>query len=45
MSTKAQDIEGLKSGAVKFEILDDCEENIRIYGNVAVVNVVARRKG
>ena len=45
MSTKAQDIEALKSGAVKFEILDDCEENIRIYGNVAVVNVVARAKG
>jgi ketosteroid isomerase-like protein len=45
LATKAQDIEALKSGAVKFDSLVDREKKIRIYGNVAVATLLASAKG
>jgi ketosteroid isomerase-like protein len=43
--TKAQDIAALKSGALKFDSYDVREQKIRIYGNVAVVNLLSSAKG
>ncbi len=43
--TKAQDIQNLKSGALKYESYDVSDRKIRIYGNTAVVNDVASVKG
>jgi len=43
--TKADEIEGLKSGAVKFDSADTREKKVRIYGDTAVVNDLASLKG
>ncbi len=43
--TKAQDIQNLKSGALKYESYDVSDRKIRIYGNTAVVNDVTSTKG
>jgi Domain of unknown function (DUF4440) len=43
--TKGQDIQNLKSGALKYESYKVSERKIRVYGNTAVVNDVASAKG
>jgi ketosteroid isomerase-like protein len=43
--TKAQDIQNLKSGALKYESYEVNDRKIRVYGNTAVVNDVATVKG
>ena len=43
--TKAQDIQNLKSGALKYESYEVAERKIRVYGTAAVVNDVASAKG
>ncbi len=43
--TKAQILDGLKSGAVKFESREQSELNIRLYGNTAVLIGRATQKG
>lgn len=43
--TKAQDIERIKSGDLKYEALDVRERKIRIYGNTAVVILLVSSKG
>ena len=43
--TKAQDIENLKSGALKFDAYDVHERKIHTYGDTAVVGVEAFAKG
>jgi ketosteroid isomerase-like protein len=43
--TKAQDIQNLKSGALKYESYDVRDRKIRTYGNTAVVNDIASAKG
>ena len=44
MSTKAEEIEGFKSGAVRYESLDIREAKIRAYGNTAIVNLLTAVK-
>jgi ketosteroid isomerase-like protein len=43
--TKAEDIENLSSGALKYESYDVRERKIRTYENTAVVNDIASAKG
>ena len=43
--TKAQDVENLKSGALKFEVYDMREEKIHTYGDTAIVNLLASARG
>ena len=43
--TKAQDIENLKSGALKFEAYDVHEKKIHTYGDTAVATLKASAKG
>ena len=43
--TKGQDIQNLKSGALKYNSYEVSDRKIRVYGNTAVVNDVASVKG
>jgi len=43
--TKAQILDGFKSGALKFESREQSDLNIRVYGNTAVVIGRATQKG
>ena len=43
--TKAQDIEDLKSGALKYESIDVLEKAIHVYGDTAVVRLLITFKG
>jgi uncharacterized protein (TIGR02246 family) len=43
--TKAQEIEYLKSGALKYDSYDVRDQKARIYGNTAVVNILVSTKG
>lgn len=43
--TKAQDIEDLKSGALKYESIDVLEKTIHVYGDTAVVHLLITFKG
>ena len=43
--TKAQEIEKMKSGAIKYEIIDLQDLKIRIYGDTAVVTTLTSFKG
>ncbi len=43
--TKAQEIEDLKSGSLKYDSLVVSDQKTRIYGNTAVVNQVTLGKG
>jgi len=43
--TKAQDIENLKSGALKFEAYDVHEKKIHTYGDTSVASLEASAKG
>jgi len=43
--TKAQDIESIKSGDVKYEAIEVQERNIRVYGGTAVVIMLVSSKG
>ena len=45
MLTKAQILDGFKSGALKFESREQSDLNIRVYGNTAVVIGRATQKG
>jgi len=45
MYTKAQEIEDLKSGVLKYESDDVRDSKIRVYGNMAVVNALVSYKG
>jgi ketosteroid isomerase-like protein len=45
LCTKAQDLESIKSGDLKYEALDVRERKIRIYGDTAVVIVLVSAKG
>ena len=45
LSTKAQDIENFKSGAVKYETVDMRDSKIRVYGDTAVVTSLLFFKG
>jgi len=44
MSTKAQEIESFKSGAVKYESLDIREVKVRAYGDTAIQNLLTAVK-
>jgi hypothetical protein len=44
LSTKAQEIENFKSGAVKYESIEVREEKIRTYGDAVVVNLLGSVK-
>ena len=44
MVTKAQAIQALKSGAVKYESIDVRDTKIRAYGNTAIVDSLASLK-
>jgi ketosteroid isomerase-like protein len=44
LSTKAQEIENFKSGALKYESIDVHERKIRAYGDTAIVNSQASVK-
>jgi uncharacterized protein (TIGR02246 family) len=43
-TTKAEEIEDFKSGALKYESIDMRDQKIRIYGDTAVVNTLASVK-
>jgi len=43
--TKTQEIENLKSGALKYDSYDVRDQRIRVYGDTAVVNLEASAKG
>jgi uncharacterized protein (TIGR02246 family) len=43
-TTKAEEIEDFKSGALKYESIDIRDQKIRIYGDTAVVNSLASVK-
>jgi ketosteroid isomerase-like protein len=43
--TKAQEIADLKSGSLKYESIEVRDRKVRIYGNTAVVNLLASAKG
>lgn len=45
LSTKAEEVANLRSGALKYEALDPRESKIRVYGNTAVVSSVLSIKG
>ena len=45
LSAKAQEIENVKSGAIKWESVDVHERKIRVYGDTAVVIALASSKG
>lgn len=45
LSTKAQEIENLKSGALKYDVIEVRDRKIRVYGDTAVVNAEASVKG
>jgi uncharacterized protein (TIGR02246 family) len=45
LSTKAQEIENFKSGALKYESIDVHDRKIRVYGNTAVVVALSSTKG
>jgi len=45
LTTKAEEIEDFKSGALKYESYDVRDQKIRIYGSTAVVNHLASAKG
>ena len=44
LTTKAEEIEDFKSGALKYESIDVRDQKIRIYGDTAVVNTLASVK-
>ena len=44
-STKAQVLENIKSGKVKFEAIDESDMKVRVYGDTALVNYTANIKG
>jgi uncharacterized protein (TIGR02246 family) len=43
--SKAQELENFKSGNLKYDSIDVRETNIRVYGNVAVAEVMSSVKG
>ena len=45
LSTKAQEIENLKSSALKYESIDVRDRKIKVYGNTAVVIALSSFKG
>jgi len=45
LRTKAEDIESIKSGALKYEAIDVRERKIRVYGDTAVVILLVSAKG
>jgi len=45
LSTKAQDIENFKSGAVKYERADVRDSKVRVYGDTAVITSLLFFKG
>jgi ketosteroid isomerase-like protein len=45
LSSKAQEIENLKSGSLKYESLEEHETKIRVYGNTAVAVTLVSAKG
>ena len=45
VSTKAQEIENFKSGAIKYDSINVSEAKIRTYGDTAVVNSLVSVKG
>lgn len=45
LSTKAQEIENVKSGALKWESVDIQERKVRVYGGTALVVALASSKG
>jgi uncharacterized protein (TIGR02246 family) len=44
LTTKGEEIENFKSGALKYESVDVRDQKIRIYGDTAVVNTLASVK-
>ena len=44
-STKADILEGLKSGKIKFEAIDVLDMKVRVYGDTALVNYTENVKG
>jgi len=45
VSTRAEEIENLKSGTLKFESIEILQRKIRVYGDTAVVTVLVSFKG
>src|SRR5438045_3310739 len=44
MVTKDQQIQMLKSGAIKYEVIDERDVKLRFYGSAAIVDVLASVK-
>jgi ketosteroid isomerase-like protein len=44
ISTKDQAIQMLKSGAIKYDVIDEREVKVRVYGGTAIVNGLASLK-
>jgi ketosteroid isomerase-like protein len=45
LSTRAQEVENLKSGTLKYESIEILDKKIRVYGNTAIVTALVDFKG
>jgi uncharacterized protein (TIGR02246 family) len=43
--TKADALEGFKSGNLKYEVIDVLDMKVRVYGDTALVNITANSRG